>query len=101
MAAPDATGIAGTPGQGRFIVLYLRVLHGRIAEASFECNGCGVTIACGSALTELVVGRTTAECRQITSADLFEALDGIPVDKVDRASFAIDALVEAIRHVNV
>ena len=33
-------------------------------------------------LTELIVGRTIAECRELTVEDLIEALDGMPPDKL-------------------
>jgi NifU-like protein involved in Fe-S cluster formation len=32
-------------------------------------------------LTELIVGRTIAECRELTTDDLIAALDGEPPDK--------------------
>ncbi len=93
----DAIGVAGVPGQGRHIVIYLQVSNGRVASARFQCHGCGVTIACGSALTELIEGRLCHECWQITPDDLTKALDGVPPDKGDRAGFAIHALREALR----
>ena len=93
----DAIGVAGVPGQGRYIVIYLRIVQGHVASARFQCHGCGVTIACGSALTELIEGRTCQECWALTPDDLTKALDGLPPDKGDRAGFAIHALREALR----
>jgi NifU-like protein involved in Fe-S cluster formation len=93
----DAVGVAGLPGQGRYLVLYLKVCAGRVSGAAFDCHGCGVTIACGSVLTELVVGRPIDECRWLTSTSLIEALDGIPADKQDRAGFVLLALTNALR----
>lgn len=49
---PDAIGVAGEPGQGNFMVLYLRVGAGRISEATFQTHGCCPSIAAGSLLTE-------------------------------------------------
>ena len=96
LSSADVVGTSGVPGQGRFLSLYLRLSEGRVALATFECHGCGVTIACGSILTELVEGRTLEECAALTAKDLIAALDGIPADKQDRAGFALIALQTAL-----
>ena len=54
---PDGVGLVGTPGAGPFFLLGLSVAGGRVTAARFECHGCGAFVACGSVLTELVVGR--------------------------------------------
>lgn len=97
MKNPDAIGVAGVLGVGRHLVLYLKVDRNRVTEAWFECQGCGVTIACGSVLTELLDGRSLAECERLTAADIVHALDGIPYDKQDRAEMPIFALREALQ----
>ena len=96
LPSADVVGTAGVPGQGRFLTLYLQLSDGRVSLATFDCHGCGVTIACGSILTELVEGRTLEECAAVTANDLIEALDGIPADKQDRAGFALVALQTAL-----
>jgi len=96
MEQSDFVGVAGVPGQGRYLVLYLKTSSGRVTMAKFDCHGCGVSIACGSALTELVTGRSLAECGELSGADLEAELDGIPIDKRDRAEFAIMALRDAL-----
>src|SRR5512140_2325172 len=80
---PAFVGLAGVPGQGRYLVLYVRISDSSISHARFECHGCGVTIACGSALTELITGRTLDECAQLTTRELVDALDGVPPDRGD------------------
>jgi nitrogen fixation NifU-like protein len=89
---PDYVGLAGVPGQGRYLVLYVQIVNGRINKAKFECHGCGVTIACGSALTELVAGKQTSECGNLSTRDLVLALDGVPADRADCPEFAMSAL---------
>jgi nitrogen fixation protein NifU and related proteins len=98
MENPHLTGHAGTPGRGAFLVLFLRVEEGRIAAAKYHTVGCGPTIACGSILSELVVGRTIAECRGLTAADLIGALDGGPPGKLHCPAMAIAALQDALGH---
>jgi NifU-like protein involved in Fe-S cluster formation len=85
MQDPDLTGHAGAPGRGAFLILFLKLQEERITAAKYHTYGCGPTIAAGSMLTELIVGRTVAECRELTTDDLIEALDGVPPDKRNRA----------------
>ncbi|WP_422927504.1 iron-sulfur cluster assembly scaffold protein [Singulisphaera sp. PoT] len=94
--APHLTGHSGAPGRGPFLILYLRLDGGRVAEARFQTYGCGAAIASGSMLTEMVAGRTVAECLALTEADLIEALDGVPPDKVHGPHLAILALRDAL-----
>lgn len=98
MPDPDRVGTAGVPGQGRFLTLYLRVEGDRVAAANFEANGCGITIACGSALTEMIIGHSLPECLNLAPHDLERTLDGLPADKRDCAVFAIHALKSAIEN---
>ena len=94
----DLTGHAGTPGRGAFLILFLNVEDGRIAAAKYHTVGCGPTIACGSMFSELVVGRSIAECRELTAEHLIEALDGVPPDKLHCPAMAIAALRDALSH---
>ena len=93
---PDVTGHSGVPGRGAFMILYLRVQDERIAAAKYHTVGCGPTIASGSMLTGMIVGRTIAECRELTVEDLVEALDGMPPDKLHCPALAIGALQDAL-----
>ena len=96
MDDPHLTGHAGTPGRGAFLILFLKVRDERIATAKYHTVGCGPTIAAGSMLTELIVGRTVAECRGLTTEDLIAALDGVPPDKLHCPALAIAALRDAL-----
>ena len=93
---PDLTGHAGAPGRGAFMILYLKVQDERIAAAKYHTVGCGPTIASGSMLTEMIVGRSIAECQGLTIEDLIEALDGMPPDKLHCPALAIGALQDAL-----
>jgi nitrogen fixation protein NifU and related proteins len=95
---PDLTGRAGTPGRGAFMIMFLRVEKSRIVAAKYHTVGCGSTIACGSMLSELVLGRSVAECGELTAEDLIEALDGVPPDKLHCPALAIGALRDALTH---
>jgi nitrogen fixation protein NifU and related proteins len=96
LAAPSAVGVAGVPGQGRYACIALLIEAGRVREARFQCQGCGVTIACCSVITELVIERSVEECRGLTIDELVQALDGLPRDKLERAAFVLSALHNAV-----
>jgi nitrogen fixation NifU-like protein len=97
MESPDLVGHAGTPGRGPFLILYLRMDGPRIERASFQTYGCGPTIAAGSVLTEVIAGRSVAECLKMTHLDIIAALDGVPPDKLHCPALAIAALHDALR----
>jgi nitrogen fixation NifU-like protein len=82
---------------GDSLQLSLRVREGRIVDARFVTNGCGPTIACGSATTELVKGKTIADALAITEDDIVDALDGLPESEVHCATLAATTLRQAIR----
>ena len=92
----DRVGVAGIPGRGRSIVLQLVLDGQRVSAAGFQAQGCGVTIAAASMLTELVIGKTLAQCGEVTTQQLAAALDGMPADKLDRAALAVAALHGAL-----
>jgi len=99
MENSDLTGHAGLPGRGAFMILFLKLRDDRIAAAKYHTVGCGPTIAAASMLTELIVGRTVGECRELTAERLIEALDGVPLDKLHCPALAIAALADALSHV--
>jgi NifU-like protein involved in Fe-S cluster formation len=97
MQCADVTGQGSLNGYPPFVTLYFRIEGTLVAAATFEAEGCGVTIACSSMLTELLIGRSRAECDQITAEQLSQALDGIPTGKEYCAAVAISALRDAVR----
>ena len=44
----------------------------------------------------MIVGRTIAECRELTVENLIDALDGVPPDKLHCPALAIGALRDAL-----
>jgi NifU-like protein involved in Fe-S cluster formation len=98
MAEADAVGVDGTPGRGRYFIVYLRLTGQLIVDAYFECNGCGVTIATGSLLTEMIKHKSLAECQAMTVQALLQEMEGLPPDKGYCAQFAMAALKDAVRH---
>jgi len=96
MERPDAIGIAGEPGRGNFMVIYLRVESERIVEASFQTHGCCPSIAAGSWLTSEIVGGTMNSAAGWTDGAIDTALGGLPPHKKHCAALAAMALHRAI-----
>jgi nitrogen fixation NifU-like protein len=92
----DATAEIENPACGDVLRLSLKTSAGRIAEARFKAKGCVAAIACGSALTELVVGKTLHEAGDLRRADVIAAVGGLPPASTHSAQLALDALSAAL-----
>jgi nitrogen fixation protein NifU and related proteins len=95
MLQPD--GHAALNGAcGDRMEVFLRLDGDCIERATFLTDGCGPTVACGSKLTAMAVGKTLDEAAAIRAADLVAALDGLPEEHVHCASLAVNTLRLAI-----
>ena len=94
----DANAVADetNPICGDRLRLSLLVKEGRIEAARYLAYGCPPTLVCGSVLTELISGKTTAEAKQLTRADLLNAICGLPSRKHHAAALAIETLIAAL-----
>lgn len=92
----NCVGVAGMPGNGPWLVVRLRIEHDGVVESAFECHGCGVTVAAGSALMELVDGLGVTGCRSLTVNHVSAVVDGFPPDKEHCGVMAIAALKNAL-----
>lgn len=93
---PDTVGIAGTPGRGPYIVLYLKFNDNRISKARYQSEGCGPTIASGSVLTELIIGQSIEYCRTLTAESIRQELGELPPHKQHCPALGIAALNQAL-----
>jgi nitrogen fixation protein NifU and related proteins len=64
----------------------------KIEEIRFRVKGCVAAMACGSALTELVSGKTLDEAKRLTRDDVVRAVGGLPQASEHASHLAIDAL---------
>jgi len=92
---PDGVG-TGTNQEGFTLQLYLRIEDGRITDSTFLTDARGPTIAFGSAVTELVKGKTVEEAAQIDADAIKSALCGVPEDEEHTPEIALDALRTAL-----
>ena len=95
---PEADVVADgqNPVCGDRLRLALIVKDSRIETARYLAYGCPPTLVCGSILTELVSGKTIEEAKQLTRADLLNAIGGLPSRKHHAAALAIETLHSAL-----
>jgi len=80
------------PACGDVLELSARIVEGRFAEVRFRAKGCVPAMACGSALTELIEGRTVDEARRLRREQLVEKVGGMPEASSHASFLALDAL---------
>jgi nitrogen fixation protein NifU and related proteins len=99
IADADAAAEAENPACGDVLRLTLRINSGRIAQAKFKAKGCVASIACGSALTELISGKPLNEALKLRREDLMAAVGGLPEASTHAVQLALDTLSAALRRV--
>jgi nitrogen fixation NifU-like protein len=76
--------------------IFLRFEKGRVVDASFQTNGCGPSIICGSVAAELAHGKIPDEIGKITNEIILETIGGLPEENQHCALLAANTLHEAI-----
>ena len=93
----SATAEVENPACGDIMRISLKVEGGRITEVRFRTKGCVTAIACGSALTEMLVGRGIREAGSFRREELVSALGGLSNETMHASHLAMDALHAALR----
>ncbi|MGB0006396.1 MAG: iron-sulfur cluster assembly scaffold protein [Candidatus Sulfotelmatobacter sp.] len=101
IAEADATADIDNPACGDMLRLALKVSDGRVVQAKFKAKGCVAAIACASALTELLVGTSLADARNLLRDDVSQAVGGLPQASTHAAQLAVDALAAALRQISL
>jgi nitrogen fixation NifU-like protein len=99
IAGADAIAEVANPVCGDVLRLSLKSDAGQITEARFKAKGCVAAIACGSAMTELVVGKTLNEARGLRREEIAAAVGGLPQASDHAAQLALDALSAALNQI--
>lgn len=97
IANADAEAEIENPACGDVLRLTLKTDGQRIADIRFKAKGCVPSIACASAMTELVRGKTIAEAKALRRDMLIQVLEGLPQASTHAAQLALDALSAALR----
>jgi nitrogen fixation NifU-like protein len=98
---PEAIVQLENPACGDILKLSMKVANGQIAEICFLAKGCVPAMACGSALTELVKGRTVEAARKLRREELVQAVGGLPEASTHASHLAMDALAAGLRQLEV
>ncbi len=101
IATPNASAQLENPACGDILKLTLRLERDRITEAKFLAKGCVAAIACGSAMTELLLGRTASEARNVTREEIVAAVGGLPATSTHAGHLALDTLRAALARIAV
>ena len=84
------------PVCGDRIRLSLLIEEGRIQTARYLAYGCPPTLVCGSALTEMIIGKSKDTVAEITRSELIDRVGGLPSRKHHAAALAIETLHSAL-----
>jgi nitrogen fixation NifU-like protein len=85
------TGVCGDTMQ-----IFLRFENNRVKEASFQTDGCGSSIVCGSFAAEMSLGKDPDELLEVTSEAILKKLEKLPKEDEHCASLAAETLQEAV-----
>jgi nitrogen fixation NifU-like protein len=99
VTAPDALARLENPACGDVLELTLKLEGKRIAEIRFRAKGCVPAMACGSAITELIRGKTVDEARDLSREELISQVGGLPPASVHASHLAMDTLGALLRQI--
>ena len=93
---PSGIGESGDAACGDVARFTVGISNARIEDARYKVYGCAACIAAGSALSELVRGRSLIGAAQVSRVDLENALGGaLPEGKEHALVLVLDALHKA------
>lgn len=93
---PDAC-VAYTGPCGDTMQIYLKIDNDKIAEAKFQAIGCAGSYASGSALMEMIKGKTLEQVEKMNVDEILNHLGAIPPPKIHCACLALRTLEQTIK----
>lgn len=99
MLSPDAQARVENPACGDIMELSLRIENGAIAESRYRTRGCVAAIACGSALTELLAGKSLSDAQRLRREEIVAAVGKLRPESVHASHLVMEALAQALRQV--
>jgi nitrogen fixation protein NifU and related proteins len=96
---PDGKSTEGSPSCGDMVAVYIKVDDEKktIDDIKFESYGCASNIATGSIITDMAMGKTLAEAKNISWKEASDELGGLPPIKAHCSVLAVEGLRAAIR----
>ncbi len=81
---------------GDTMEIFLKFEESRVKKASFQTNGCGASVACGSFAAEMAFGKSPDELLEVTGEAILEKVGGLPEEDRHCAFLAGETLQEAL-----
>jgi nitrogen fixation NifU-like protein len=97
IADADGSAQLENPACGDILKLSVKVSEGRIVDIRFKARGCVPAMACGSALTALVKGKTVEEASRLQREQLAKLVGGLPEASAHASHLALDTLAAALQ----
>ena len=90
-------GVAGTPGDGPYVEMWVKLEDRRALDAAFVSHGCPSSMAAGSLMCSLLVRMpATDPLAEMSAQDLLTLLGGLPEGKEFCADLAVRAAKSAV-----
>jgi nitrogen fixation NifU-like protein len=96
LADADVRASVENPACGDVMLLTIKLSGGRITEARFQTKGCVASIACGSRLTEMIIGRTLPQARSLDREQLVASVGGLSNETMHASHLSMEALKAAL-----
>ena len=96
LPSPAAHARVQNKTDGDIVDIWLKVERGRVVDAKFRCTGCTAAIACASAATEWVRGKTVRVAARLTKETIAKILGGLPPQKMICSNLAPEAICRAL-----
>jgi nitrogen fixation NifU-like protein len=98
LAPPAITVEISNPACGDILRLSARFGDdGRVAEVGYKIRGCTASIASGSALTEWMLGKTSAELAALKAETIESAVGGLIPESKHAAVLCVDGVKALLR----
>lgn len=95
LAGADATAVGHNPLCGDRVTVYLRLGEDRIADIGFVGQGCAISKASASLMTDAVKGKSRAQAKELFEK-FHKMVTGRPGDAVDTASLGKLAVLSGV-----
>jgi NifU-like protein involved in Fe-S cluster formation len=92
LESPSARAEAENPACGDVMEMSLEVREGRISDVRFRAKGCVAAVACGSAMTELIKGKSLDEAADVNRHQIIAELGALPTASQHAVQLALDTL---------
>jgi nitrogen fixation NifU-like protein len=97
LTRPTARVAVENPACGDVLSLDVLVENGTISDVRFKAKGCVPAMACASAITTLIKGKSVTEASAMSKEDVRSAVGGVPPASGHALDLAVDAVQEVLR----